>query len=506
MNDLYAIAPQICVAVLAMLVLLADAVWPAANKRLLANCCLAGLVVAALSVWWTWPRGEARAALYGTVAVDLYAAYFNLLFLLGAVLSILLSVEFLEQERIAHGEYYALLLFATLGMMVMACAVNLIAIFLGLEILSISLYVLAGYQRDRLISEEAALKYFLLGAFSSAFFLFGIALTYGAGQSLNLLKIHDAIAVSETAGHNYLLLAGVSLMIVGFGFKVAVVPFHIWTPDVYEGAPTAVTAFMSVGSKAAGFAAFVRVLTLAFPTDALSMQISAVIASIATLTMGLGNVVAIVQRNIKRLLAYSSIAHAGYVLVGVVAILRDQHGNGLSSGIAAVLFYLLVYTFSNLGAFAVVLALRRRGEEALSLDDFNGLGYRYPTLAALMALFMLSLAGMPPTAGFFGKLYLFRALLDLPESVAMPWLAVVAVLTSVVSFYYYLRVVTNMYMQPAAPEPAEAPEYAGRGHLGVGLAASGVGTLLLGILPAPVLSLADRVAEAIRTAQTLGIG
>jgi NADH-quinone oxidoreductase subunit N len=504
-TDLLLISPQLWVIALAMIVLVADAVWPRLNKRGLANGCLLGLLVAAALVAWQWPGGEVRTVMNGMLLPDVYTGFFNLLFIIGSAISILLSVDYLEREGIALGEYYALLLFTTVGMMVMASASNLIVLFLGLEILSISLYVMAGYQKDRLISEEAALKYFLLGAFSSAFFLYGIALTYGAGQNLGLQEIHEHVAVmAEDQSRNNLLIAGVSLMIVGFGFKVAVVPFHIWTPDVYEGAPTAVTAFMSVGAKAAGFAAFVRVLALAFPTPALSMQISAVIASVATLTMIVGNVVAIAQRNIKRMLAYSSIAHAGYILVGVVAVLRESPG-GQGTGLASVLFYTLAYTFTNLGAFAVVLALRCRGEEVLTLDDFNGLGFRYPGLGALMALFMLSLAGMPPTAGFFGKLYLFRALLNLPENVAMPWLAVVAVLTSVVSFFYYIRVVTNMYMQPEGESAAET-EYAGRFHLGLGLAASALGTILLGLFPAPILLLANRVGDAIRAAQTIGIG
>jgi NADH-quinone oxidoreductase subunit N len=500
--DMKAISPQLLVIALAMTVLLADALRPKLNKRSLANFCLLGLVAAGVLTVWTWPDhpGSARPAFYGMVIADAYTGFFNVVFLVGSAISVLLSVDYLEREGISHGEYYALLLFTTSGMMVMASAINLIAVFLGLEILSISLYVMAGYQRDRLISEEAALKYFLLGAFSSAFFLYGIALTYGAGQSLNLSEIHARIATLGEGAPNYLLLAGVSLMIVGFGFKVAVVPFHIWTPDVYEGAPTSVTAFMSVGAKAAGFAAFLRVLALAFPTQTLSEEISAVVSSLAILTMVVGNVVAVAQSNIKRMLAYSSIAHAGYILVGVFAAVRNPAGDGL----AAVLFYMLAYTVSNLGAFAVVLALRRRGEEVLTIEDLCGLGHRYPALGILMSLFMLSLAGLPPTAGFFGKLYLFRALLDLKEGQAMPWLAVIAVLTTVVSFYYYLGIVTNMYMRPAREQDLEETEYAGKGHLATALVASAVGTVLLGIVPAVVLQLAQHALQGIQSAQSIG--
>ncbi len=497
-SDLLPLAPQLFVTLLAMVVLLLEALRPRTSNRALANVSLLGLAVAFLLQVWHWPvGGSVKTLLNGMAAADLYTACFNVILIAGTFLGILLSVDYLEQEGSGHGEYYALLLFTTAGGMIMASSMNLIAIFLGLEILSVSLYILAGYQRERLVSEEAALKYFLLGAFASAFFLYGMALMYGASGSLDLAEIRDRISIQGDTSRNYLLLGGVSLMLVGFGFKVAVVPFHIWTPDVYEGAPTAVTAFMSVVAKAAGFAAFVRVLAFAFPTGAqITIQVSAVLASVATLTMIVGNVVAIAQRNIKRLLAYSSIAHAGYMLVGVVAALRDPAGEGIPS----VLFYALVYTFSNLGAFAVVLALRKRGEELLTLDEMSGLGVRYPALGLLMALFMLSLAGMPPTAGFLGKLYVFRALLNLSDTVAMPWLVIVAVLTSVVSFYYYVRVVTNMFMRPAELKEDET-EYAGRGPLGFSLVATAVGTILLGILPSYFLSVAQQVGAAIQQAQ-----
>jgi len=469
-QDILAILPQCIVAVLAMIVLLADAVAPKMSKRTLANISVLGLVVA-LAVQIA-QRPWLQPVFQKMVIADEYARYFNIVFLVGAIISVLLSVDYLEREGISHGEYYALLLLTTTGMMIMGAATNLIVVFLGLEVLSISLYVLAGYARERLVSEEAAMKYFLLGAFASAFFLYGVALVYGATQSLNLMDI--AVQV-KSGGVTPLLLAGAALLVVGFGFKVAVVPFHIWTPDVYEGAPTSVTAFMSVGAKAAGFAAFLRVFSVALP--GLSPESAKVIAILSALTMVVGNFVAVAQKNIKRMLAYSSIAHAGYIMVGLVAAMSPVNAIR-GDAIGAVLFYTLAYTVTNLGAFAVVLAFRRQGEEVLELDDYAGLGLKYPVLGAAMTLFMVSLAGLPPTAGFLGKLYLFRAALGAGRT----GLVIVGVLTSVVSFYYYLAVIVRMYM--AAPSAStEKTEAVLDGHLSLALALAALGTLWLGIWP-----------------------
>ena len=469
-QDILAILPQCIVAILAMIVLLADAVAPKMSKRTLANISVLGLVVA-LAVQIA-QRPWLQPVFQKMVIADEYARYFNIVFLVGAIISVLLSVDYLEREGISHGEYYALLLLTTTGMMIMGAATNLIVVFLGLEVLSISLYVLAGYARERLVSEEAAMKYFLLGAFASAFFLYGVALVYGATQSLNLMDI--AVQV-KSGGVTPLLLAGAALLVVGFGFKVAVVPFHIWTPDVYEGAPTSVTAFMSVGAKAAGFAAFLRVFSVALP--GLSPESAKVIAILSALTMVVGNFVAVAQKNIKRLLAYSSIAHAGYIMVGLVAAMSPVNAIR-GDAIGAVLFYTLAYTVTNLGAFAVVLAFRRQGEEVLELDDYAGLGLKYPVLGAAMTLFMVSLAGLPPTAGFLGKLYLFRAALGAGRT----GLVIVGVLTSVVSFYYYLAVIVRMYM--AAPSArTEKTEAVPDGHLSLALALAALGTLWLGIWP-----------------------
>ncbi len=490
-SDLIPLAPQLIVAVLGMVVLLADAISPKMSKRALANLTLIGLVAAL--VVQLGLKASPATVMQNMVIGDQYASFFNAVFLIGTILSVLLSVDFLAIEQIGHGEYYALLLLTTVGMMIMAAATDLIIVFLGLEVLSISLYILAGYARDRLASEEAAMKYFLLGSFASAFFLYGVALIYGATQSTNLIKIASQVAAGGAPSP--LLIAGAALLVVGFGFKVAVVPFHIWTPDVYEGAPTSVTAFMSVGAKAAGFAAFLRVFSMALP--GLGAESARVVALLSALTMVVGNFVAAVQTNIKRLLAYSSIAHAGYMMVGMVAAIYPNGDANRNEAIAAVLFYTLAYTVTNLGAFAVVMAFRRDGHELLELDDYAGLGLKYPALGAAMTLFMISLAGLPPTVGFLGKLYLFRAAVIAGHTP----LVVVGVLTSVVSVYFYLAVIVRMYMVAPATESADGetakPAVAtSSGHLALGLGLAALATLLLGIWPGRVLDQAQNAWQA----------
>ena len=378
-----------------------------------------------------------------------------------------------------HGEYYALLLFSTLGMMVMAGSLDLITIFLGLETLSISLYILAGFLREQLKSNESALKYLLLGAFASGFVLYGIALIYGASGSTNLRRVAEAVAAGKIASPT-LLMIGMGLLIIGFGFKVASVPFHMWTPDVYEGAPTSVTAFMIAGTKSAAFAAFLRILMTALP--ALHPDWSRVLWVLAILTMTVGNVVAISQSNIKRMLAYSSIAHAGYILVALVAAGK--------LGSSSVLFYLTAYSFMNLGAFAVIIALARQDGERTTIDDYAGLGLRYPFLGAAMALFMFSLAGIPPTGGFMGKFYIFSAAIQ----AKYVGLAIIGVLNSVISVYYYLRVTVVMYMGQGKAEPA-----LGRVSPALTLAVliAIAGTLQLGLFPSRFLEVALRSVVAI---------
>lgn len=471
------VGPLLILCATALIVLAIDCFWPPERRSHLAYITVAGCLLALGATWRLW--GVQEAVFGRMIIVDNYSTLFTGIFIVGTTLTTLLSIGYTSRMGIDRAEYYALLLFATVGMIMMAQGLNLITIFLGLETLSISLYILAGIQRQRAASIEASLKYFLLGAFSSAFFLYGVALTYGATGSLDLEHITRAVG-ETTFASKPLLLMGVGLMLIGFGFKVATVPFHVWTPDVYEGAPTSVAAFMSVGAKAAGFGAFVRVFSISL--QPLSQDWTHLLWLLAVATMVVGNVMAIAQTNIKRLLAYSSIAHAGYVVVAMVA--------ASALGTSSVLFYLLVYTFMNLGAFGVVLVLGRQDEEVLAIDDFAGLGRRAPALAAAMALFMFALAGIPPTAGFVGKFYIFSAAVQ----GGFVGLAVIGVLASLVSLYYYFRVVVVMYFMEPAGEIPLAPRSA---PATVALVIAAAATLGLGLYPSPFITAAGRSLVAV---------
>ncbi|MGQ9627776.1 MAG: NADH-quinone oxidoreductase subunit N [Anaerolineae bacterium] len=483
--NLGAVAPQGVVLLTAIFVMMVDIFAPAGRRWPLALLSLAGAISAG-AVSFTILGSGASFNFQDMAVADGFSAFLNLVFLVAAGLASLLSLHYVEREGMESGEYYALLLLSTCGMMVMGAATDLVTIFLGLEILSVPLYVLAAFNKKRLESGEAGLKYFLLGAFASGFFLYGIALFYGATGTTNLSGIAAFLSQAESY-HDLLFFIGLGLLIVGFGFKVALVPFHVWTPDVYQGAPTPVTAFMSVGAKAAGFAALARVMLSTSPLllpppvgGGLGKRAGwlEVLAALAVFTIFFGNIVAIAQRNLKRMLAYSSIAHAGYILIGVVV--------ASEGGLSALLFYLLAYAFMNIGAFAVVAALGREGEVDVELSDFAGLGYRRPFLGAAMGLFMLSLAGVPPLAGFFGKLYLFGAAVE----AGFIGLAVVGVAGSVISAYFYLRVLYYMYIVPSpaeVPEPEPVPLAAG-----AALFLAAAGTVLLGLWPTPLLSLAQR--------------
>jgi NADH-quinone oxidoreductase subunit N len=416
--------------------------------------------------------GQTGVAFAGSLAVDGYSAFFELVILLAAAFCILMSLDYAGENHIAGAEFYSLLLFSTLGMMLMAAASDLIVIFLGLETMSIAVYVLAGIRRRDPRSNEAAIKYFLLGAFSTGFLLYGIALIYGATGSIKLEAIRTAMAGPMLS--NPLLLLGLAMMLVGFGFKVAAVPFHMWTPDVYEGAPTPITAFMAVGVKLGAFAGFVRVFLVNL--GPVSIHWSEALWVIAALTMTTGNVIAVVQENIKRMLAYSAIAHAGYILVGMAAASPE-------SG-SAVLYYLLAYAFTNLGAFAIVVALERSGVTGDQIADYRGLSTRSPAVAAAMAIFLLSLAGIPPLAGFMGKFYIFSAALRQGYT----GLVVIAVLNSVVAAYYYISVIIAMYMQEGGEDKAEITRKPAL-VAAIGLAA--LATVLIGIYPAPYMSAAS---------------
>jgi NADH-quinone oxidoreductase subunit N len=437
--DYSTIGPLIFLTVWASVLLLVDLFIPKERKGTTALLSAVGL---ALTLIFTVLQvGDGYTAFNGMVVVDGFSVFVNSLLLVSGLLGVALAYGYVRRMGLERGEYYTLLLFSVTGMMLMAQAADLIVVFLALELLSIPLYVLAAFARPRAESEEAGLKYFLLGAFATGFVVYGTALVFGATGSTNLVTIVERAA---PGAENLLLLSiGAALILVGFGFKVAAVPFHMWTPDVYQGAPSAVTAFMSSGAKIAGFAALLRVFATAFPS--ISVDMTGILWALAALTMILGNVVAIAQTNIKRLLAYSSIAHAGYILMAFVPY-GDPEVAPVS--IAAGLFYLVAYAITNFGAWGVVIALEKSEGRGLEIGDYAGLARKHPALAAAMTIFMLSLIGLPPTIGLVGKIYLFRAVID----GGFYGLAIIGVLTSLISAYYYLRVVVIMYMRDGEPE------------------------------------------------------
>jgi NADH-quinone oxidoreductase subunit N len=470
--------PALIVAATALLVMAADVTVRSPDGDLLAALGITGLLVAGGAAVVLWLGDGPRAGFQETVRGDRYALFFTLIVCAGSLLTLLMSIDFLRDHALPAGEYYALVLLSTCGMIFLASANDLIVVFLALEIMSVAVYVLAGLSRREVRSTEAALKYFLLGAFATGFLLYGIAFFYGATGSTRLDVIAQAIARD---GLRPFTALGIALVLVGFGFKVALIPFHVWTPDVYEGAPTTVTAFMAVGVKAAAFAAFARVFVAALSGVAPSW--SGLLALLAALTMTVGNVTAVLQRSVKRMLAYSSIAHAGYALLGLVVATRD--------GGAALCFYLAVYAFMTLGAFAVVIALGRRGEPNEDLADWAGVGFRHPVLGFSMAVFMLSLAGVPPTAGFAGKFYLFTAAID----AGWTSLAVIGVLNAVVSVYYYLGVLVAMYMAEgtrAIVPPSSRP------YLLATILVTVAATIIIGVLPAQPMHLAERAFVSLR--------
>jgi NADH-quinone oxidoreductase subunit N len=436
--DFYVLLPLIILVAWACVLLLVDLFIPKGRKWITAMLAAFGL---ALTLGFTLSQvGRENSGFNGMVALDGFSVFVNALLLVSGLLGVALAYGYVKRMGIERGEYYTLMLFSICGMMLMAQAADLITVFLALELLSLPLYVLSAFARPKVESEESGLKYFLLGAFSSGFVLYGIALVYGATGSTALSGI---VAAASAGTPSLLLTIGAALILVGFGFKVAAVPFHMWTPDVYQGAPTAVTAFMAAGAKIAGFAALLRVFATAFPS--LATDITPVLQAISALTMIVGNLIAISQSDIKRMLAYSSIAHAGYILMAFV-----PYGNPEVApvSIAAGLFYLVAYTLTNFGAWSVVIALEQKEGKGLAISDYAGLGKKYPALAAAMTIFMLSLTGFPPTLGLVGKFYLFRAVL----SGGYIGLAIIGVVTSLISAYYYLRVVVTMYMQEGEPE------------------------------------------------------
>ena len=465
--DLIALAPVLVLSVFAMGVLVLD-LWAGKNKTLLMFISLVGLLMTAISAFAKHPLPA--FAFTDSYIVDHLSIFFICIFTFSSALTILLSFEYNERKGIKAGEYYALILLCTVGMIILASSTDLIMIFLGIEIVSICLYVLAGFRRDDPVSNEAALKYFLLGAFATGFLLYGMTLIYGSTGSTNLFKIAGFIK-TEGAQSNPLILMGIVLLVIGFGFKVAAVPFHMWAPDVYQGSPTPVTAFMAVGPKAAAFAAFFRVFTEAIPDISLSWEI--LLCIIAVLSMFVGNLGAIMQTNIKRMLAFSSISHAGYLLIAVIAK-SSLAGSGL-------LFYMLAYAFTTFGAFGIIILLGKKEKDNLELENYSGLAYKHPILALSMTVFLLSLGGLPPFAGFVAKFYIFSAAIE----EGFVTLVVIAVLNSAISFYYYLKVVVFMYMKEPESEFQISLTPMTLFVVIVGI----IGTVELGIFPDPIIAL-----------------
>jgi NADH-quinone oxidoreductase subunit N len=469
MSALRPVMPEVIMTILALFILLADLVF----KRKETIAFLSMMAVAVVAFNFT---GSFGTAFNGMFISDGYSMFFKMIFILNVILTVLISVKYIEIEKVNLGEYYGLILFSTLGMMIMASAGDLIILYLGLELMALSTYILAGFLRYDMKSNEAAMKYFLLGAFASAFLLYGTSMLYGLTGTTDLKAISSYIMQNGLSGNPVLTLSMI-LLGVAFSFKIAAVPFHMWAPDAYEGAPTSITAFMSVGPKAAGFAVLGRVFLTAF--GSVRVEWTAVLIPIAILTMGVGNVVALSQINIKRMLAYSSIAHAGYALLGIIA--------GTADGIASVMNYMLIYAFMNVGAFAVIIMLRSEGFKGDDIADFEGLSKTHPLASALMLVFMFSLTGIPPTAGFMGKFYLFMSAID----AGYTWVVIIAVIFSAISAYFYLRIVMYMYMK----EPKGKVQLTTSPAMSLALAITVIAVIAIGVLPSSVVDFA-RVAVA----------
>jgi NADH-quinone oxidoreductase subunit N len=476
-SELLAILPELIVMTAGCLVLVLDPLTSAARKKWLVYLSLASLGAAFVVAYW-FMRLPPRSVFNGLYVLDPYGTFWKLLLIFVSALVVLLAKANLRQEQIDLPEFYAFILLSLSGMMVMVSGTDLLVIYLGFELMSISLYVMTGFKRSERRSMEAAAKYFILGSLSSGILLYGISLLYGRTGSTTLGAIKAGIALLP-AGDPILLLA-MTLLVVGFGFKVAAVPFHMWTPDVYEGAPTSVTAYLAIASKAASFGAFLRVFMEALGGIKTNWQL--LLVGICIATMILGNVVAIVQSNIKRMLAYSSIAHAGYALIGLVV--AD------AAGMAGVMLYLALYAFMTLGAFTVVVMLRKGGLEGDEIADFTGLAKRNKWAALLMLLFMASLTGIPPTAGFIAKFYIFMAAVSAQKT----WLAVIAVILAAVSAYFYLRVIMVMYMREpgaVADSPGHAVRFVASPAANVVLAIAALGVVLFGLFPHPIVKAAQ---------------
>ncbi len=469
--NLQAIMPSLVLCAFGMALLMVSVFSKRGSTTHVAWLSIVALVVTGFVTLAGWNNPQAGFA--GSVLLDNFATFFSMICILAAGLAILMSDDYLKRENFPVSEFYPLILFTTAGAMWMASGTDLMTIFLGLEVLSVSLYVLAGFFRNQTRSNEAGLKYFFLGAFSTGFLLYGVALLYGVTGTTKVKGIAAYVLANPGSTTNTMFIAGGLLLLVGFLFKVAAAPFHMWTPDVYQGAPTPITAFMSTGPKAAAFAALMRVMIVGL--DGMHSELTSLFWILAVLTMTIGNFVALSQKDLKRMLAYSSIAHAGYALVGLVAWNEIGH--------SAILFYMLAYTFMNMGAFAVLVLIGKQGENNLTLDGVAGLGYKKPILGVVLSIFLFSLMGVPPTAGFIGKFYIFSGAIK----AGYIWLAVLGVLNSAVSLYYYLRVMVQMYFK----DPAEDFSWVSINvPTGISIVISLGGVLYLGIVPNALMQLA----------------
>jgi NADH-quinone oxidoreductase subunit N len=489
--DLQLIAPELILTVCACLALVMEVVLPYRKSKLIAYFALAGIALAGVSLgvqFWFSADALPLTGFYGTVRIDGFALIFKAIFIIAAALAVAISTRYLDIEGEQHGEYYALLLFATVGMMFLACGYDLIVLYISLELMALTFYVLVAFTKREKRSNEAAMKYFLLGAFSSGVLLYGMSLLYGIAGSTNLGEIGKTLAVIGTgsdsgAALRPMLLLGMIALAAGLFFKIAAVPFHMWAPDAYEGAPTSVTAFLSTGSKAASFALYARIFVEALPS--MRADWAPLLGLVAAITIMVGNWAAVTQENSKRLLAYSSISNAGYLLLGLVA--------GNTYGYVGLTIYLLVYTLMNMGAFGIVISLRRRGIIGDNVNDMTGLAQKAPVMAAMMTVFMLSLGGLPMTGGFIGKYFLFGGLLQRGAADGKSWyywLAGWAIINTVVSFYYYVRFIKVMYLgdrmaddQPLSLSPA----------LQTALVASLLGIIFIGVYPQPVINVVQRL-------------
>jgi NADH-quinone oxidoreductase subunit N len=472
--------PEILMIVAGTLIMVMEPLVGGNKRNVFSSVTLAGFVAALVAA--VVANDYPGLSFSNMLIVDGFATFFRVLVIGVGIFTVLSSSQYLRREHAASAEYYALLLFSVTGQCVMATANELIMIFIGLEISSIATYILAGYLRDDKRNNEAALKYFLLGSFATAFLLYGIAWIYGTTGSTNLGDIRNFLATGGSARNLTLAGTAAALMFVGFAFKVSAAPFQIWAPDVYQGAPAPVTLFMSAGPKAAAFAVFLRVFTTAF--GPITNRWEPFVWSSALLTMLIGNFAALLQTNIKRMMAYSSIAHAGYVMVAIAA--HNQ------VGVAAAMFYLAAYSFMNIGAFAVITHFSRQGEKYVKIEDLAGLGWKQPGTAALFSIFLMSLIGVPLTGGFFGKFYIFKAALDAD----LVWLTILGLLSSAVAAYYYLRIIVVMYMQ----EPGESTLTLEPLSPGIRttLWAAALGTLILGIFPSLLLNFANSSSALVK--------